>query len=81
MDQENGIDRAVRLAGSQTALGALLGISPQAVQRWVTQGFAPGDRCRAIELALHGAVSRYQLNRKVFGDAPGHVSAPAGEAA
>lgn len=67
---ETGIEKAVRLAGSQTALALKLGVRPQAVQKWVAQGYAPGDRCREIEGALSGQVTRYELNSRVFGDAP-----------
>jgi DNA-binding transcriptional regulator YdaS (Cro superfamily) len=77
--EETGIDKAVRLAGSQTALANLLGLSPQAVQKWVVQGFPPGRRCRKIEDALNNEVTRYELNPVVFGDSPieHHASAQA----
>lgn len=67
---ETGIEKAVRLAGSQTALGELVGLSPQAVQKWVAQGFVPGERCRSIESLFDGEVTRYELNPGVFGEAP-----------
>ena len=65
---ENGIAKAIRLAGSQTALGKLVGLSPQAVQKWAARGFVPGDMCREVEAALYGQVTRYELNPRVFGD-------------
>lgn len=67
---ETGIAKAIRLAGSQTALGDLLGLTPQAIQKWVAQGVVPGPRCRAVEEALRGEVTRYELNADVFGDPP-----------
>jgi DNA-binding transcriptional regulator YdaS (Cro superfamily) len=67
---ETGIEKAVRLAGSQTALAGRLHVTPQAVQKWVAQGVVPGDRCRGIEHELQGAVTRYELNPLIFGDAP-----------
>ncbi len=67
---ENGITKAIRLAGSQTALGNLVGLTPQAIQKWAAQGLVPGDRCRQIEESLNGEVTRYELNPTVFGDAP-----------
>jgi len=68
---ESGIAKAIRLAGdSQTALANLLGLTPQAVQKWAAQGFVPGDRCREVEAKLGGQVSRYELNPAVFGDDP-----------
>lgn len=67
---ETGIAKAIRLAGSQTALGRLLDLSPQAIQKWAAQGSVPGERCRDVEAALNGQVTRYELNPTVFGDAP-----------
>jgi DNA-binding transcriptional regulator YdaS (Cro superfamily) len=67
---ETGISKAIRLAGSQTALGNLLGLTPQAIQKWATQGFVPGDRCREVEMKLGAQVTRYELNPAVFGDDP-----------
>jgi len=73
---ETGIAKAIRLAGSQTALGNMLGLTPQAIQKWASQGFAPGDRCREVEAKLDGQVTRYELNPAVFGDAPGVEAQP-----
>ena len=68
---ESGIAKAIRLAGdSQTALANLLGLTPQAVQKWAAQGVVPGDRCREVEAKLGGQVSRYELNPAVFGEDP-----------
>jgi DNA-binding transcriptional regulator YdaS (Cro superfamily) len=72
---ETGIAKAIRLAGSQTALGNLLGLTPQAIQKWATQGVVPGDRCREVEEKLNGKVTRYELNSTVFGDDPRPVRA------
>lgn len=67
---ENGITKAIRLAGSQTALGNLLGLTPQAIQKWASQGTVPGERCREVESLLEGQVTRYELNPTVFGEPP-----------
>jgi DNA-binding transcriptional regulator YdaS (Cro superfamily) len=67
---ETGIEKAVRLAGSQTALAQSLKVRPQAVQKWVSQGYVPGGRCRAVEQELDGSVTRYELNPAVFGEPP-----------
>lgn len=64
---ETGISKAIRLAGSQTALGNMLGLTPQAVQKWSALGCVPGERCRQVEAALAGAVTRYELNPGLFG--------------
>lgn len=67
---ENGITKAIRLAGTQTALGALVGLTPQAVQKWAAQGWVPHPHCRKLEEHFKGAVTRYELNPDVFGPAP-----------
>lgn len=71
---ETGIAKAIRLAGSQTALGTLLKLTPQAIQKWASQGIVPGDRCREIEALLDGKVTRYELNPVVFGEPPANQS-------
>lgn len=48
-----GILDAVISAGSQTNLALALGVSQQAVQQWVAQGFAPIQRIAEIE-TLYG---------------------------
>ena len=73
---ETGIAKAIRIAGSQTALGNLLGLTPQAVQKWASQGFVPGDRCREVEAVLGHQVSRYELNPAVFGEDPSAANHP-----
>jgi DNA-binding transcriptional regulator YdaS (Cro superfamily) len=67
---ETGIAKAIRLAGSQTALGNLIKLTPQAIQKWAAQGVVPGERCREIEALFDGQVTRYELNPAVFGEAP-----------
>ncbi|MDY7578161.1 helix-turn-helix domain-containing protein [Herbaspirillum sp. RTI4] len=65
---ENAILKACRLVGGQSKLAKALGISPQAVQQWVSRQFAPACRCRAIETATLGRVSRFELRPDIFGD-------------
>lgn len=73
---ETGIAKAIRLAGTQTALGNLLGLTPQAIQKWAAQGFVPAERCREVEEKLDGKVTRYELNSQVFGSGPEVPSKP-----
>ena len=73
---KTGIDKAIQLAGSQTALGTLLGLTPQAVQKWASQGTVPGERCREVEALFNGQVTRYELNPVVFGEAPPAPTTP-----
>lgn len=72
---ETGIAKAIRIAGSQTALGNLLGLTPQAIQKWAAQGAVPGERCREVEAKLDGQVTRYELNPAVFGEPPETIQA------
>jgi len=67
---ETGIAKAIRLAGNQSALGRLLDLTPQAVQKWEAQGYVPAERCREVEAVLNCQVTRYELNPSVFGDPP-----------
>jgi len=67
---ETGIAKAIRIAGSQSALGRLAGVSPQAVQKWAQQGFVPVKSCRKVEAALDHQVTRFELNPAEFGEMP-----------
>ena len=46
---ERGIDRAVRIAGTQRALADKLGITQQAVANMVRKGYCPLSRAIEIE--------------------------------
>jgi len=67
---ETALSKAARLAGSQTGLAAKLGLTPQAIQQWIDQGRPPAKRCLAIEAAVGGAVTRYELRPDIFGPMP-----------
>ena len=41
---ESSIEKAVRIAGSQSALARAVGVSPQAVQQWVDSDHVPIGR-------------------------------------
>jgi len=64
------IRRAVDAAGGQTALATALGIRQGHVSQWLRRGKVPADRVLAIEAAIGGEVTRYELRPDVFGDAP-----------
>ena len=56
---QRGIDAAVESAGSQGKLAQQLGVSQQAVGKWVERGYTPLRRAQEIE-AVYG-VPRTEL--------------------
>lgn len=64
------IERAVDAVGGQSRLAELLGVSASFVSQWVAGARPiPATRCRAIEEATGGVVSRSDLRPDVFGEA------------
>lgn len=60
--------RAVEIAGSQAALAQKVGVSKAFVNQWCNNNRpVPPERCRAIEEATAGAVTRYDLRPDIFG--------------
>lgn len=62
------IEDAITAAGSISALAAQLGISHQAVAKWLRRGRPPAERCLEIERVT--GVSRYDLRPDVYGEKP-----------
>lgn len=52
-----GIFKAVKEAGSQTALAEAMGVSQQAISKWVRLGWVPTERAIEIE-AMYGVPRR-----------------------
>ena len=76
------IAKAVEIAGSQTALADLLGVSKVAVNQWLSgERPVPAGRCIAIEEATNGAVTRYDLRPAIFGQDPSKSAARRSSAA
>ena len=67
---QNAIEKAIRLAGSQSALARVVGISAQAMGLQIRAGNIRPKHCIAIEKAFPGEISRYELNPDHFGSAP-----------
>ncbi len=44
-----GLHFAIQLAGSQSALARMLGVSPQSVQQWAVKGHVPVKRAFEIQ--------------------------------
>ncbi|WP_180180017.1 transcriptional regulator [Achromobacter insuavis] len=52
MDRNVGLERAISIVGSQKALAAILGVSPQSVSQWVNGSRPlPSEHCPVIEEA------------------------------
>lgn len=58
--QRHPLDRAADAVGGAAKLGAILGVSAQAISNWKERG-VPIDRCVPIEVATKGAVTRRDL--------------------
>lgn len=61
------LEKAILLAGSGSKLARLLDVTSMTVTQWKRRG-VPAERCMAIERAVNGAVTRYDLRPDVFGD-------------
>jgi len=58
----NQIAQACRVVGSQAILANLIGVSPAAVNQWISgHRPIPIERCVSIERATNGAVTRRDL--------------------
>jgi DNA-binding transcriptional regulator YdaS (Cro superfamily) len=64
---QNAIEKAIKLAGSQSKLAQLLGISAQALGQQLKQGGILPSHCIAIEKLYPGQISRYDLDPEHFG--------------
>lgn len=62
------IKKACAVAGGVTALARLLNVTVPTVSEWTrARRPVPSTRCIAIERAVNGKVTRYQLRPDVFG--------------
>lgn len=65
------IQKAVALAGGQTALARRLGVSQGLVWQWCSGRLkVPAERCADIESASEARVTRRDLRPDVFGEVP-----------
>lgn len=65
---QNAIEHAIKLAGTQTKLAKILGISPQALSKQIrTSGKILPAHCIAVEKAFPGQITRYELDPEHFG--------------
>lgn len=74
MKELNAIERVIAILGGhyggQSELARKVNVTPQSVQRWVAAGEVPVKRVIAVESAVEGRVTRYELCPEIFGDAP-----------
>lgn len=64
------IKKAIDLAGGQAALSKKINVHASFISQWVTgRRPIPAEHCRAIEAAVDGQVTRYDLRPDVFGTA------------
>lgn len=61
MRSMDALDKAIRIVGSQKALGEACGVWQTAVSQWRSRGSVPAEYCASIERATKGAVMRWDL--------------------
>jgi len=63
----NGIQKAIKLAGSQVALANIIGpkVKQGHISYWIKNG-VPANRAIEIETALNGQVTREELCPEIF---------------
>lgn len=66
MQPDSAIKRAVNHAGGQSALARTLGVTPQAVQRWCSEGRVPACRVLDVERAVEKSVTRNELRPDIY---------------
>jgi DNA-binding transcriptional regulator YdaS (Cro superfamily) len=71
--QNNPIDRAIAIAGGQSALAKWLGVSQAMVHKWKGGASITPERAKQIEVATGGLVKRHELRPDIF-DAPERVA-------
>lgn len=65
----NPVQKACDALGGQRQLATALGVTPSAVNQWVTGATrVTAERAAQIEKATNGAVTRNELRPDVFGE-------------
>ncbi len=62
------VERAISLAGGQTALARKIGVTPQAVQGWHSAGRIPLNRVLDVERAT--GIPRTEIMPEIFSSQP-----------
>jgi DNA-binding transcriptional regulator YdaS (Cro superfamily) len=63
------LNKACEVMGTQDALASALQIRSPSISDWRKRGKVPAERCRSIEHATGGQVTRHDLRPDVFGAA------------
>jgi DNA-binding transcriptional regulator YdaS (Cro superfamily) len=63
---QTALQRAVDLSGGVASLAKACDVSLQAVYKWLHKGYPPLERCEAIERAVGGKVTRFDLLPPTF---------------
>lgn len=66
MKPSTALKRAVKIAGSQSALARACNVSPQAVQQWVSTGSIPVSRVKAAVSVCEGKLHDYDFRPDIF---------------
>jgi DNA-binding transcriptional regulator YdaS (Cro superfamily) len=56
----SAIERAADLVGVP-AIAKACDVSVQAVYKWIKKGYPPAERCPAVEKAVRGEITRFEL--------------------
>lgn len=62
----NPLEQAVSHAGGVAHLAKACKVSVVAVYKWLKKGYPPVERCQAIEKAVQGRVTRFDLLPPAF---------------
>ena len=66
MKPATALKRAVEMSGSQSSLARACGVTPQAVQQWVSSGMVPIGRVKAVVDACDGKLKPYDFRPDIF---------------
>lgn len=66
MSMREAIIAACKIMGSQATLARHLGVTRQAVSKWIKTGRTPSRRVLTIEQATKGLLTRYDLRPDVY---------------
>lgn len=68
------LDRVIDLVGGQAELARKVGVSPQVVNGWCKRNRVAASKAVAVEQAVEGRVTRYDLRPDIFGEPPQPVA-------